>query len=212
MTFSVADATATVLRREILAGKHYSGEQLRETQLAARLQVSRNTIRQAYRKLESEGLLTHIPHHGVFIASFDKERIRELYAFRHVAECGTLRSLSKSQAKLLGKEILSLCGSQSSLNLPNGICLSPRHRQGFRVSRPVSNRRIHSGPTPSLLPLLPPKHRTPCPIRRSPHQYRQGSHRRHPAPRRRPPQRLPQRVLRRRHRCPPTCHPFIISS
>ncbi|MFW9253307.1 GntR family transcriptional regulator [Corynebacterium amycolatum] len=115
---SVADVTATVLRREILAGKHYSGEQLRETQLAARLQVSRNTIRQAYRKLESEGLLTHIPHHGVFIASFDKERIRELYAFRHVAECGTLRSLSTSQAKLLGEEILSICGSQSSLNLP----------------------------------------------------------------------------------------------
>ena len=115
---SVADVTATVLRREILAGKHYSGEQLRETQLAARLQVSRNTIRQVYRKLESEGLLTHIPHHGVFIASFDKQRIRELYAFRHVVECGTLRSLSKSQAKLLGEEILSICGSQSSLNLP----------------------------------------------------------------------------------------------
>ncbi|MEB2597605.1 GntR family transcriptional regulator [Corynebacterium amycolatum] len=115
---SVADVTATVLRREILAGKHYSGEQLRETQLAARLQVSRNTIRQVYRKLESEGLLTHIPHHGVFIASFDKQRIRELYAFRHVAECGTLRSLSKSQAKLLGEEILSICGSQSSLSLP----------------------------------------------------------------------------------------------
>lgn len=115
---SVADVAATTLRQEILAGQHFCGEQLRETQLAARLEVSRNTIRQAYRKLESEGLLTHIPHHGVFVAGFDKKRISELYAFRRVAECGTLRSLSVSQARLLGEEILPICGPLPSFNLP----------------------------------------------------------------------------------------------
>nr|WP_240393880.1 GntR family transcriptional regulator [Corynebacterium lactis] len=41
---AVADTAAATLRQEILNGQHFSGEQLREAQLAARLKVSRNSI------------------------------------------------------------------------------------------------------------------------------------------------------------------------
>lgn len=123
---SVASVAASTLRREILDGKHFSGEQLRETQLATRLGVSRNTIRQAYRTLEMEGLLTHKPHHGVFVASFNLQRIEELYAFRRSAECGAILSLDGPRARHLGSHLTEILqdGSRTLAERNNAFHLS----------------------------------------------------------------------------------------
>lgn len=110
---AAADLAADLLRREIIAGHHYSGEQLRETHIAARLNLSRNTVREAYRKLEVEGLVTHIPHRGVYVASYDEARIKQLYAFRRVTECGTLSFLSPAEAVELAKKLQRLYSGNS---------------------------------------------------------------------------------------------------
>lgn len=113
-TLTAADLAASLLRREILAGQHYSGEQLRETHIAARLGLSRNTIREAYRKLEAEGLVTHIPHRGVYVAKYDVSRIRELYAFRRVTECGTICSLSDAETRQLAEKLKSIYSQKNT--------------------------------------------------------------------------------------------------
>lgn len=105
---TAAQAAAATLRDEIMNGAHFSGEQLRETRLAAQLKVSRNTIREAYRKLEGEGLLIHKPHQGVYVATFDERRIAQLYAFRRSAECGTVYSLSAARARDLGARLTEI--------------------------------------------------------------------------------------------------------
>lgn len=118
-TLAAADTAANLLRNEILAGEHYSGEQLRETQISTRLGLSRNTIREAYRKLEAEGLVTHIPNRGVYVACFDVPRIKELYAFRKITECGTLRSLTKEEAVQLAAVLSEILSTTDDANIAN---------------------------------------------------------------------------------------------
>lgn len=116
---AAADAAANLLRNEILAGQHYSGEQLRETHISTRLGLSRNTIREAYRKLEAEGLVIHVPNRGVYVAGFDLPRVKELYAFRLITECGTLRSLSKDEACRLAMNLTDTLSNTDNANIAN---------------------------------------------------------------------------------------------
>jgi GntR family transcriptional regulator, rspAB operon transcriptional repressor len=83
------------LRRRILIGELQPGDRLGETALAQELGVSRVPIREAFRCLESEGLLEWIPRRGVRVVGTDSseaeavEEIRmalELVAVRIVAE------------------------------------------------------------------------------------------------------------------------------
>ena len=52
------------LRRAILSGELAPGARLQETELAASLGVSRNPVREALARLESQGLVRSIPNQG----------------------------------------------------------------------------------------------------------------------------------------------------
>ena len=52
------------LRRAILSGELAPGARLQETELAARLGVSRNPVREALARLEAQGLVRSIPNQG----------------------------------------------------------------------------------------------------------------------------------------------------
>src|SRR5262245_13079486 len=77
----------------IQAGKLRPGERLPpERELAARLQVSRASVREALRSLELQGLLSSRQGSGTFIAAVSQEEL--LRAFVHLAEEGqTLRDI-----------------------------------------------------------------------------------------------------------------------
>ncbi len=69
----------------IQAGKLRPGERLPpERELAARLQVSRASVREALRSLELQGLLSSRQGSGTFIAAVSQEEL--LRAFAHLAE------------------------------------------------------------------------------------------------------------------------------
>lgn len=59
---------AELLRDEIITGRLRPGEQLKQEVLCAEFAVSPAPVREALRQLESEGLVTHHPNHGVFVA------------------------------------------------------------------------------------------------------------------------------------------------
>jgi DNA-binding GntR family transcriptional regulator len=48
------------------------GEQVVESQLARRLGVSQAPVREALKRLTHDGLVTHVRHHGSFVAEFSK--------------------------------------------------------------------------------------------------------------------------------------------
>ncbi|HEY2892203.1 MAG TPA: GntR family transcriptional regulator [Dongiaceae bacterium] len=88
---TVAESVAETLRSRILAGELGEGEQLRQEVLAADLGVSRIPLREAFRLLEGEGLITIAPHRGAVVAVRSPEEIGELFDLRVLLEPDILR-------------------------------------------------------------------------------------------------------------------------
>ena len=89
---STAEAVAAVLRGQISEGRILPGAQLREEHLAAALEVSRNTVREAFRLLAHERLVEHALHRGVFVRTVGADGIRAMYRTRRLVEPLGLRA------------------------------------------------------------------------------------------------------------------------
>lgn len=86
-----AESAASVLRHRISVAELTPGVRLGEVALAAELQVSRNSLREAFRMLAGEGLVERAPNRGVFVAAPGPEDVRRLYRTRRVIQLGALR-------------------------------------------------------------------------------------------------------------------------
>ena len=75
-----------MLRGEIVAGAMAPGQRLVERELCEQTQVSRTSIREALRQLESEGFVESRPNKGIFVASLSTKDAREIYQVRAVLE------------------------------------------------------------------------------------------------------------------------------
>ena len=74
----------------VSSGKYQPGEKLNEADLSTQLNVSRNTLREAFATLTVRGIVTRIPHRGVFIASPGLDEIRDFYDARAILEPAAL--------------------------------------------------------------------------------------------------------------------------
>jgi len=79
------------LRQEILDGNLKPDDRLIERDIAVKLNVSRTPIREALRKLESEGFVEHVPRKGVVVRGFNIGEIEEIYDIRKELECLVVR-------------------------------------------------------------------------------------------------------------------------
>lgn len=77
---------ADILRQRIFEGTLRPGAPLREVQLAEELEVSRNTLREALRVLESEDLLDLRWHRGVTVKQLSADEVRDIFVARRVLE------------------------------------------------------------------------------------------------------------------------------
>lgn len=77
---------ADVLRGQIAAGSLLPGTKLSEQQLASSLNISRNTLREAFTVLSGEGVVSRYPNRGVFVASPGADAVREIYRVRRMLE------------------------------------------------------------------------------------------------------------------------------
>ena len=87
---SLAMRVAAQMRDLLIAGDFAPGEKLSEQQIATRFDISRNTLREVFRLVTSEGLLEHIPHRGIFVASPDEAAILDIYRVRRVIQGGAI--------------------------------------------------------------------------------------------------------------------------
>ncbi len=74
----------------IASGAYAPGEKLNEVNVAQSLGISRNTLREVFATLVSEGLLERIPNRGVFIVEPTRQDLSDMYATRLVLEPGAL--------------------------------------------------------------------------------------------------------------------------
>lgn len=82
---SRAEYVYRMIRDDIRSGRLLPGERVRETDLAARLAVSRTPIREAIRRLVENGLLSHAAG-GLAVTVLDDTQMKELYEVRAVLE------------------------------------------------------------------------------------------------------------------------------
>ena len=83
---STAERVADVLRDLIISGDLPAGTPLREQQLVVSLDVSRNTLREAFRLLSRERLVAYTLHRGVAVREVDEADVHDLYRTREPLE------------------------------------------------------------------------------------------------------------------------------
>jgi DNA-binding GntR family transcriptional regulator len=94
---SRSEAAYELLRSAVMAGLLRPGQRLREVDVSAWLDMSRTPVREAFRRLERDGLITFAPHRGMTVTELDHGAVTELYHMREVLE-GTAASLAAQHA------------------------------------------------------------------------------------------------------------------
>jgi DNA-binding GntR family transcriptional regulator len=85
------------LRQAMESGELKPGQRVMEVEIAEWLDVSRTPVREALRRLESEGMLAMEPRYGLVVASISRQAMLELYVMREVLE-GTAANLCARNA------------------------------------------------------------------------------------------------------------------
>lgn len=97
------------LRQAIIDGRFRPGQRLTERELTDSMGVSRTLVREAFRQLESEGLITVIPNRGPIVRELSADEIQDLYAIRAVLEGLAARTFTEKAddkgLQLLGKAV-----------------------------------------------------------------------------------------------------------
>lgn len=90
---SLSEQVYRSLVDSIVDGSIAPGTELREQHLAKQMNVSATPVREAFRRLASDGLVEIIPYHGAVVKTLNQREITEAYACREalerlvVAEC-----------------------------------------------------------------------------------------------------------------------------
>lgn len=97
-----SERVADHVRRSILDGTHPLGTRLSEPQICRDLEVSRNTLREAFRTLAEERLVVHQLNRGVFVRVPTTQDVSELYDARRLVECAAVATHPGGRAGLEG--------------------------------------------------------------------------------------------------------------
>ncbi len=79
------------VKNAIVNGLFLPGQMLRQEELAVRLGVSRNPLREALPRLEAEGVVVLHPRRGYAVAALDETEIVEVFELRVLLECSLAR-------------------------------------------------------------------------------------------------------------------------
>jgi DNA-binding GntR family transcriptional regulator len=80
------DHAYSLIRDDILTGRHAPGERLGEAELAELTETSRTPVREALRQLEMEGLVEVLPHRGARVTAWTAADLEEIYDLRAMLE------------------------------------------------------------------------------------------------------------------------------
>jgi GntR family transcriptional regulator, trigonelline degradation regulator len=99
---TLREQATDILRQAIIDQRFLPGEHLVERELCELLGVSRTSVREALRHLESENLIQMIPHKGPVVASLGFEEARNIYEVRAALEglAGELFAKKATQAQI----------------------------------------------------------------------------------------------------------------
>ena len=88
---STVDQIAATLREQIISGELAPGAALRQDRVAQQFGSSHVPVREAFQRLDGQGLVVTLPRRGVRVAALDMASIRENVAMRGALEALALR-------------------------------------------------------------------------------------------------------------------------
>ncbi len=153
---SLQERTYQALRAAILEGEYLPGERLFEGTIAEALQVSRNPVREALRRLQQDGLVRTQAHRGIYVTEVPEDEIEDVYRVRAALE-GTAASLAAE--RMTAEEIRQLATilhEQEEAARAGDQAATGQARTPVSASQADSfHRLIHEGArSPMLLALL----------------------------------------------------------
>lgn len=101
---SLAELVTARLRQEIVAGEFQFGAALSEAKIARRYDVSRTPVREAFARLELEGLVRTEPQVGTFVFTMDQAQFALLSEVRSLLEVAALRAAAARHGAALIEE------------------------------------------------------------------------------------------------------------
>ncbi|MBQ9887212.1 MAG: GntR family transcriptional regulator [Lachnospiraceae bacterium] len=115
------DEVFNTLRRAILNGELLPGKRLVEAALANRLGVSRTPVREAIKRLESEGLVRIIDRKGAEVAGITGEQLRDVLEVRLALEelagelaCKRMNQKNLVQLKKMNEKFVKMINDEST--------------------------------------------------------------------------------------------------
>lgn len=88
---TIAARISRTLANRIIAGEIEAGAKLRQDHIAEEFGASHVPVREAFRRLESQGLVVSEPRRGVRVAGFSLDEVREVAEMRAALEALALR-------------------------------------------------------------------------------------------------------------------------
>lgn len=88
---SMVDNVTERLRHALLVGEIKPGERIKVAELEKRFGVSHIPIREAVRRLETEGFIVALPQRAAVAAGVDLDDLSGLYDLRRIIECEVIR-------------------------------------------------------------------------------------------------------------------------
>lgn len=101
---TIAGQVYEILKQKIVSGEFQIGEQLKEIDVAQKLNVSRSPVREAFRQLASDGLIDNVANKGAYVREITARDVEDIMDIRHVFEkkgIFNLQNLPKSRVEPL---------------------------------------------------------------------------------------------------------------
>lgn len=98
---TIASRISRTLAERIIAGTIAAGAKLRQDHIAEEFSASHVPVREAFRRLESQGLVVSEPRRGVRVAGFSVDEVKEVAEMRAALEVLALRHAAPHLTKAI---------------------------------------------------------------------------------------------------------------
>lgn len=156
---SPGDSAYGAVLRAIRAGDLKPGDRVREAELAGKLGLSRTPIREALRKLETQGIIEHRPRIGAIVRQLSHSEVVELYEMRVILErtaaemaaqhstAAELEEIADLNVALARKGATPRMAAALNARLHECIALAARNRFLLDALGTLANSSLLLGPT-----------------------------------------------------------------
>ncbi len=79
---SLVELVSNHVKEQIITGKFQPHQQIKEEEIASKFDISRPPVREAFSRLEAEGLVVKKPRKGVFVTEPTMDDVREIYRLK----------------------------------------------------------------------------------------------------------------------------------